>query len=65
MKITIKEARKLFKELQKKFPKRDCSIEIVFSSWSKEHLAAYVSGPDYSSIKRFNTANEVRNYFGL
>jgi hypothetical protein len=67
MRTTIKEARKLLKQLKNKYPKNDCQITISFDTWSKEHLTAYVS--DYASgvstTMRYDDADEVRNTYGL
>ena len=65
MKITLAEARKLLKELKKKYPNKDCSVDIIFSSWRAEYLTAYVANSAFSSIKHFNNAEEVRKYFKL
>ena len=65
METTIAEARKLLKKLKKKFPNQDCSVDIVFNSWGEEHLTAYVSGPKYSSIKHYNSINEIKKYYNL
>ena len=65
MKTTIAEARKLLKELKKKYPDKDCSVSIIFSSWSIEHLTAYISDSNLSSIRHYDNAEEIRKYFKL
>jgi len=65
MKITLVEARKLLKELKKKYPNKNCSVSIIFSSWSAEHLTAYISDSNLSSIKHYDDAEEIRKYFKL
>jgi hypothetical protein len=67
MRTTIIEARKLLKELKKKYPKNDCQITISFDTWSKEHLSAYVSdsASRVSTVKHYDDANEVRNAYNL
>ena len=65
MKITIVEVRKLLKELKDKYPERDCQIEIIFSSWSQEHLTVYLSNNDINCAKYYYSANEIRLQFNL
>ena len=65
MKTTIIGVRKLLKELKKKYPNNDCSIEIKFSSWSNEHLQAYVSDKLIDCTKHYNSTDEVRKTYNL
>ena len=65
MKTTIAEARKLLKELKKKYPDKECSVDIIFSSWCTEHLCAYVSGSEFLSTRHYDNAEEIRKYFKL
>lgn len=66
MKITIKETRKLLKELKQKYPEKECSVEIIFNSWADEHLTAYVSNMHtICSTKHYYSADEIRKEYGL
>ena len=65
MKITIAEVRKLLKELKKKYPRNDCSIDIVFSTWSKEHLSVYVDNNKICTTIHYDNANEIREAYNL
>ena len=67
MQITIKEARKIIKQLKKKY---ECyvHVSIDFSSFNnggyRENVCVYVESDGLADI-RFNTAKEIREHYGL
>ena len=66
MKITLAKTRKLLKELKKKYPDANISVDIIFSSWCEEHLTVYVESElNISSAIMYFNADEIRKEFGL
>ena len=63
--VNKKEAKKLLKELVKKFPDRVCSVDMIFSTRVEEHFVVYVSDSHHSSIKNYFSADAVRKEYGL
>ena len=60
MNFTIREARKLFKELKKKHPNKDIAVEIVFNSWTDDHFKVYISDTKFGFMKKYYNIDEIK-----
>jgi len=66
MNITMAKARKLCKDLEKKYPNKACAVDIVFNSWSETpFFTAYVEDSDIKCTKHHHDIVKARKEFKL
>ena len=65
MNLTKAQARKLLRLLRNKFGIKECSIEIIFNSWTDEHFRVYVEDSDIKVFTKFTSLEEAVETYEL